>query len=171
VAIEGKPLTWLNQLTDRNLHLVPVEYAKTLHDDYLPSKLSAADYPNLVPEGGQVETIAAEAVLAAYNWAPNTDRYRRLSLLVDQLFTKIEQLQRPPFHPKWTEFAVRAQVAGWTRFRVAQEWLDRNLPPTAAVSAASGAVPPRELAKQDGALYRQFLEWRAKEPVGKKASR
>ena len=161
VAIEGKPLTWLNQLTDRNLHLVPVEYAKTLHDDYLPSKLSAADYPNLVPEGGQVETIAAEAVLAAYNWAPNTDRYRRLSLLVDQLFTKIEQLQRPPFHPKWREFAVRAQVAGWTRFRAAQEWLDRNMPPTASVSAASGAVPPREMATQGDVLYRQFLEWRA----------
>jgi branched-chain amino acid transport system substrate-binding protein len=161
VAIEGKPLTWLNQLTDRDLHLVPVEYAKTLHDDYLPSKLSAADYPNLVPEGGQVETIAAEALLAAYNWAPNTDRYRRLSLLVDQLFTKIEQLQRPPFHPKWREFAVRAQVAGWTRFRAAQEWLDRNMPPTASVSAASGAVPPRELATQEDVLYRQFLEWRA----------
>jgi branched-chain amino acid transport system substrate-binding protein len=161
VAIEGKPLTWLNQVSDRNLHLVPVEYARSLHDDYLPSKLTAADYPNLVPEGGQVDTIAAEAVLAAYNWAPNTDRYRRLQLLVDQLFTGIERLQRPPFHPKWKEFAVRAQVAGWTRFRAAQEWLDRNMPPTASVSAASGAVPPRELATQEDVLYRQFLEWRA----------
>ena len=70
VAIEGKPLTWLKQITDRNLHLVPVEYARTLQEEYLPSKLSAADYPNLVPLGGKVDTIAAEAVLAAYNWAP-----------------------------------------------------------------------------------------------------
>jgi branched-chain amino acid transport system substrate-binding protein len=162
VAIEGKPLPWLSQLTDRNLHLVPVEYAKDLHDDYLPSKLSAFDYPNLVPAGGQVDTIAAEAVLAAYNWAPNTDRYRRLSLLVDQLFTKIEQLQRPPFHPKWKEFAVRASVAGWTRFRGAQEWLDRNMPPSAAVSAASGAAPvPTAAPRENDALYREFLEWRA----------
>ena len=28
VAIEGKPVQWLSQITDRNLHLVPVEYAK-----------------------------------------------------------------------------------------------------------------------------------------------
>ena len=162
VAIEGKPLPWLSQLTDRNLHLVPVEFAKNLHEDYLPSKLSAFDYPNLVPAGGQVDTIAAEAVLAAYNWAPNTDRYRRLQLLVDQLFTKIEQLQRPPFHPKWKEFAVRASVAGWTRFRAAQEWLDRNMPPSAAVSAASGAAPAPETApRENDALYREFLEWRA----------
>ena len=29
VTIEGKPLPWLNQITDRNLHLVPVDYAKS----------------------------------------------------------------------------------------------------------------------------------------------
>ncbi|MBR1124190.1 ABC transporter substrate-binding protein [Bradyrhizobium lablabi] len=162
VTIEGKPLTWLSQLTDRNLHLVPVDYAKSLHEEYLPSKISAADYPNLVPEGGYVDTIAAEAVLASYNWAPNTDRHRRLSLLVDQLFTGISQLQRPPFHPKWKEFTPRAPVAGWTRFKAAQDWLDRNMPPSAAVSAASGAVPQADPARNNEALYREFLEWRAK---------
>jgi branched-chain amino acid transport system substrate-binding protein len=169
VAIEGKPLQWLNQINDRNLHLLPVEYAKPLHEEYLPSKLSSADYPNLVAEGGGVETIAAEAVLASYNWPPNSDRYRRLSLLVDTMFDKVTQLQRPPFHPKWKELAPRATVAGWTRFKASQDWLDRNMPPGAAVSAASGAVPapaPAATAfdatpQQRDPLYREFLEWRA----------
>ena len=116
VAIEGKPLQWLNQINDRNLHLVPVDYAKPLQEEYLPSKLGSVDYPGLVAEGGFVETIAAEAVLASYNWAPNSDRYRRLSLLVDTMFDKVAQLQRPPFHPKWKEMAPRATVSGWTRF-------------------------------------------------------
>jgi branched-chain amino acid transport system substrate-binding protein len=150
---------------------VPVEYAKPLQEEYLPSKLGSADYPGLVAEGGFVETIAAEAVLASYNWAPNSDRYRRLSLLVDTMFDKVAQLQRPPFHPKWKEMAPRATVSGWTRFKSAQEWLDRNmpLPPGSAVSAASGAVAPppivaapTALAPQDrDPLYREFLEWRA----------
>jgi len=169
VAIEGKPLQWLNQINDRNLHLVPVEYAKPLHDEYLPSKLSSADYPNLIAEGGAVETIAAEAVLASYNWPPNSDRYRRLSLLVDTMFDKVTQLQRPPFHPKWKELAPRATVAGWTRFKGSQDWLDRNMPPPAgaAVSAASRAAPgPAATAfdatpQQRDRLYREFLEWRA----------
>jgi branched-chain amino acid transport system substrate-binding protein len=164
VAIEGKPLQWLNQINDRNLHLVPVEYAKTLQEEYLPSKLSSADYPNLVAEGGSVETVAAEAVLASYNWAPNSDRYRRLSLLVDTMFDKVAQLQRPPFHPKWKEMAPRATISGWTRFKAAQEWLDRNMPLAAgsAVSAASGAAPATALAPQErDPLYREFLEWRA----------
>ena len=162
VAIEGKPVQWLNQINDRNLHLVPVEYAKNLQEEYLPSKLSSQDYPNLVADGASVETISAEAVLASYNWAPNSDRYRRLALLVDTMFDKVTQLQRPPFHPKWKEMAPRATVSGWTRFKAAQEWLDRNMPASASVSAASGAVSqqPPAAAPQD-ALYREFLEWRA----------
>jgi hypothetical protein len=85
------------------------------------------------------------------------------------MFDKVAQLQRPPFHPKWKEMAPRATVSGWTRFKAAQEWLDRNmpLPAGAAVSAASGsasrpAAAPTALAPQDrDPLYREFLEWRA----------
>jgi branched-chain amino acid transport system substrate-binding protein len=163
VAVEGKPLQWLSQVKDPNLHLVPVEYERPLHDEYLPSKLSSADYPNLVSDAAPVDTIAAEAVLASYNWQPTSDRYRRLSLLVDSLFTRIAQLQRPPFHPKWREVALKAPVAGWTRFQAAQEWLDRNFP-SAETAAASAAVEvPRPARPQDrnGPLFREFLEWRA----------
>jgi hypothetical protein len=170
VAIEGKPVQWLSQINDRSLHLVPVDFAKPLQDEYLPSKMSSADYPNLIADGASVETIAAEAVLASYNWAPNSDRYRRLSLLVDTMFDKVAQLQRPPFHPKWKEMAPRATVSGWTRFKAAQEWLDRNMPLSAGTAAASGAVPPTATAiarpsglapQERDPLYREFLEWRA----------
>jgi branched-chain amino acid transport system substrate-binding protein len=176
VAIEGKPVQWLSQVNDRNLHLVPVEYAKNLQEEYLPSKLSSQDYPNLVGDGASVETVAAEAVLASYNWAPTSDRYRRLSLLVETMFDKVTQLQRPPFHPKWKEMAPRATVSGWTRFKAAQEWLDRNMPLSSGTSAVSGAVPPSlprvsagsaALAPQDrDPLYREFLEWRANRAKG-----
>jgi hypothetical protein len=81
------------------------------------------------------------------------------------LFTHMSQLQRPPYHPKWQELAPLAPVAGWTRFRTAQEWVDRNTPMASAAPAAvagpdtsaPGAVSPRA----DPALYREFLEWRA----------
>ena len=164
VAVEGKPLQWLSQVNDPNLHLVPVEYEKSLNEEYLLSKFTSADYPNLVSDSAPVDTIAAEAVLAAYNWQPTSDRYRRLALLVDSLFGRIAQLQRPPFHPKWKEVAMKAPVAGWTRFQAAQEWLDRNYPPAASTAAASAAAevpraggPPN----RDDPLYREFLEWRA----------
>jgi branched-chain amino acid transport system substrate-binding protein len=160
IAVEGKPLQWLGQVNDPNLHLVPVAYDKSLRDDYLPSQLTAVDYPNLISGNAPVDTISAEAVLASYNWQPGSDRFRRLSLLVEQLFGKMSQLQRPPYHPKWQELAPMAPVAGWTRFRTAQEWLDRNTPMASAnVPAPAQASGPA--ARDDTALYREFLEWRA----------
>ncbi len=133
IAVEGKPLQWLGQVSDPNLHLVPVEYDRELRDEYLPSQLTALDYPNLISTSAPVDTIAAEAVLASYNWQPGSDRYRRLSLLVESLFTHMAQLQRPPYHPKWMEFAPLAPLAGWTRFRTAQEWVNAHTPMAAAV--------------------------------------
>src|SRR5260370_1420612 len=113
----GQPVQWLPQVNDPNLHLVPVDYDKSLRDDYLPAQLSSEDYPNLVSGANTVDTIAGEAVLAAYNWQPGNDRYRRLALLVESLFSRMAQLQRPPFHPTWQELAPLAPAAGWTRFK------------------------------------------------------
>ena len=117
VTIEGKPLPWLNQLTDRNLHLVPVEYAKPLREEYLPSKITAADYPNLVPEGGHVDTIAAEAVLASYNWAAE---HRPLSPLVAAGRIRCSPGSRNCSGrrsiPSGRSSRLRASVEGWTRF-------------------------------------------------------
>jgi branched-chain amino acid transport system substrate-binding protein len=160
IAVEGKPLQWLSQVNDPNLHLVPVEYERPLREEYLPAQLSSEDYPNLISGSAPVGTIAAEAVLASFNWQPGSDRYRRLALLVDSLFSHIPQLQRPPFHPKWQELAPVAPVAGWTRFKAAQEWVDRHTPvASAATTSALGAQAGNP--QENQALYREFLEWKA----------
>jgi hypothetical protein len=65
-------------------------------------------------------------VLAAYNWAPNTERRRKLALFVDAFFTKFAALQNPPFHPKWKEVSLPAPLAGWNRLPLAQQWLDKH---------------------------------------------
>ncbi|MGJ4947951.1 ABC transporter substrate-binding protein [Bradyrhizobium sp. HKCCYLS20291] len=162
IAVEGKPLQWLSQVNDPNLHLVPVEYDKTLHDEYLPAQLSADDYPNLVNRSAPVNTIAAEALLASYNWQPGSDRHRRLSLLVEALFGDLQALQRPPFHPKWQEVAPLAPIAGWTRFKTAQDWLDRNMPAAQVLGANAQVNDSRPSGTpSDPKLFREFLEWRA----------
>jgi hypothetical protein len=66
------------------------------------------------------------AVLAAYNWAPNTDRYRKLALFVDAFFTKFPAFQNPPFHPKWKEVSLAAPLAGWQRLGAAKQWLEAH---------------------------------------------
>ena len=182
IAVEGKPLSEIAQISGNGLHFVPVNYAKALEDDYLPAQLTAEDYPNLIAPGQSIDTVAVSAVLAVYNWTQRTDRYRRLVLFVDTFFAKIKALQRPPFHPKWREVALRAPLAGWTRFPPAETWLDRNktLPPAEAKNDLErtndlAALFSQFLEFQSNndlrrtqnreALFRKFLDWRRQQPA------
>src|SRR3979409_653066 len=126
IAVQGKPAKALSLFKDDRLHLVPVEYAKPLQNDYLPAGLSAKDYPNLISDQEQVDTIAVPAVLAAYNWGPKTERYRKLAVFVDAFFTKFPTFQNPPFHPKWKEVSLSAPLPDWQRFPAAKQWLDSH---------------------------------------------
>src|ERR1700756_5190209 len=64
MAVEGKPVPWLKEVNDPNLHLVAVDYDKALREDYLPAELSAEDYPNLIAPSTRVGALGAEALLA-----------------------------------------------------------------------------------------------------------
>jgi TRAP transporter TAXI family solute receptor len=186
IAVQGKPSKAVTQVKDDRLHLVPVEYDKSLQGDYLPATLSAKDYPNLISEQEQqVDTIAVPAVLAAYNWAPNTDRYRKLTQFVDAFFTKFPTFQNPPFHPKWKEVSLSAPLPGWQRLPSAKQWLDQHgiepvarnrfdefpkqtpaaspRPAAAAVqpSAAPSAAAQAPAANDQEALFKQFQAWEA----------
>src|SRR5712672_2484102 len=186
IAVQGKPSRAVSQFRDDRFHLVPVDYAKPLQGDYLPASLSAKDYPNLISDQEQVDTIAVPAVLAAYNWAPNTERYRKLSLFVDNFFTKFPTFQNPPFHPKWKEVSLSAPLPGWQRLPSAKQWLDQHgiepvarnrfeeFPKPAPAPAAAAVMPrqapaavqpaaaaqPQSPADQE-ALFKQFQAWEA----------
>jgi TRAP transporter TAXI family solute receptor len=173
IVVGGKPYKSVSTfVNDGRFHLVNVNYDRPLQTDYLPAALTSKDYPNLIAEGERVDTIAVPAVLAAYNWAPGSDRYRKLSQFVDGFFTKFPSLQNPPFHPKWKETSLSAPLAGWTRLPYAQQWLDQhNLQPVArtkfdefmkqnpapAPAAKGGAQSEADRA----ALFRQFQAWQA----------
>src|SRR5215475_4908212 len=127
IVTGGKPYKSVSNFkNDGRFHLARVEYAKPLQGDYLPATLTSKDYPNLIAEGETVDTIAVPAVLAAYNWSPDTERSRRLALFVDAFFTKFTALQNPPFHPKWKEISLTAPLAGWNRLPLAQQWLVKH---------------------------------------------
>jgi TRAP transporter TAXI family solute receptor len=127
IVVGGKPYASVKNFNnDGRFHLAAVDYARPLQSDYLPATLTSKDYPNLIAEGETLDTIAVPAVLAAYNWPPNTERRRKLALFVDAFFTKFPALQNPPFHPKWKEVSLPAPLAGWNRLPLAQEWLDKH---------------------------------------------
>ncbi|WP_211259594.1 TAXI family TRAP transporter solute-binding subunit [Belnapia moabensis] len=128
VFITSKPVdAFLRGRWEAGFKFLPVDIADAdFSNVYLPSTLTSRDYPQLIPEGQNVSTIAIPTILAAYNWPQGSDRYGRLVRLVDYLFSRIDQFQAQGFHPAWREVNLAAQVPGLRRFPPAQEWLDRN---------------------------------------------
>jgi TRAP transporter TAXI family solute receptor len=167
IVTGGKPYRSVSNFkNDGRFHLARVEWAKPLQNDYLPATLTSKDYPNLIAEGDTVETIAVPAVLAAYNWAPNTDRYRKLTQFVEAFFTKFPTFQNPPFHPKWKEVSLSAPLADWQRLPYAEQWLkshnveavtrsrfDEFLKQTPSAAATIKSDSDRET------LFKQFQQW------------
>jgi TRAP transporter TAXI family solute receptor len=167
IVVGGKPYKSVSTFSnDGRFHLATVDYAKPLQSDYLPASLTSKDYPNLIKEGETVDTIAVPAVLAAYNWGPKTDRYRKIAQFVDAFFTKFPALQNPPFHPKWKEVSLAAPLAGWNRLPVAQQWLDSHgvEPVTRQRFEAFLKQNPAAAKVSDTdreALFKQFQAWDA----------
>jgi len=108
------------------LHLVSIPYEKVLWDLYWPSQFTSEEYPNLVPSGQTVETLATGVILASYNWPENTERYRKVAKFTEAFFSKNEEFSKPPRNPKWRDMNISAKVLGWTRFKAAQDWLDAH---------------------------------------------
>jgi TRAP-type uncharacterized transport system substrate-binding protein len=120
------PLARNIQNENGRLHLVPIPYNSNLWDIYLPSKLTSDEYPNLIPRGETVETLATSAILASFNWPENSERYAKVAKFTEAFFSKHTEFLKPPRNPKWRDMNIAATVLGWTRFKGAQEWLDRN---------------------------------------------
>jgi TRAP transporter TAXI family solute receptor len=177
VLIAGKPAAAMTKLRAADgFRFLPVPFSKPLQSEYLPAVLSHGDYPGMVDSGHDVDTVAMSAVLIAYNWPRDSDRYRRIANFVKAFFPKLAELQKPPRHPKWRETNLAAVLPGWTRFPAAEEWLKthRQQPPAAdntrrqfdqflAARRASGAGGDASNADDRNQLFEEFIKWQAQE--------
>jgi uncharacterized protein len=149
--------------------LLPIPLEGPMLEDYVPATFTSADYPNLIPPGQTVETVAVPTALVAYNWPHNHDRYRRIAKFVDAFFTKFESFHKPPRHVRWKAVNLAAELKGWTRLKAAQDWLDKaptqrpspsgspGIDTVLARTQAARAAPGRPVEQER--LFQQFLEW------------
>src|SRR5437868_4700653 len=104
VRVIGRPIDFFAKMpASSGLHFVPIPFSKIFADYYTLGELTSKEYPALVPDGQPVDTLAVPAVLAAFHWPKNTDRYKRVEKFTDALFTKWDKFREPPRHPKWRD--------------------------------------------------------------------
>ena len=126
VFVGGKPLSLVLQVAENdNLALLGVPLEQ-VGGAYLPATLDASDYPQLIAETTEVPTVAVGSVMAVYNWAPDHPRHQKVKRFVDRFFDNFDTFLHDPYHPKWHEVDLRAELPGWQRFGPAQEWLSSN---------------------------------------------
>src|SRR6267142_3355325 len=125
--VAGKPAPlFCNIAAEEGLHFLAVPLNPAVTAAYVPTRLSAQDYPGLVPADRPVDTVAIGTVLAAANLQYGSERYRNLVNFVDAFFTGFQLLLDPGHHPKWQEVNLMAELPGWRRFPPAEQWLQRN---------------------------------------------
>jgi uncharacterized protein len=182
VFLLAKPAPSLAQVKGEGLHILSIPFTEEFFDLYVPSESTSNDYPNLIPADQKVQTLAVGNLLAVFNWPESSERYRKIARFVDAFFSRFPELQKPGFYSRWKDVNLAAVVPGWTRFKPAQEWLDKHplsKPDDVAKSVVGtadqnvlrekfNAFVAQEKASGSAAslsqdeLYQKFLEWQKK---------
>jgi len=174
--VAGKPAPLFMSLKGEDgLHFLAVPFNQAANSAYAPTRLTAADYPGLVPQGRAIETVAVGSVLAVADLRQLPERYRNVVNFVDVFFTGFQTLQTPGHHPKWQDVNLAADLPGWHRFAPAEQWLQRNMqianapkPDDLKAMFASfidehrhsaGGAPMTDKEKED--LFQQYSRWQS----------
>ena len=172
--VAGKPAPLFSSLKgEGRLHFLPIPVNEAVASVYIPTRLSAADYPDLIPQNESVDTVAVGNVLAVADLRQSTQRSRNVANFVDIFFTGFQSLLEPGHHPKWDEVNIAAEVAGWRRYAPADQWLQRNMqiakrpnPETLRtmfshfLDERRQALGGAAMSQQDkDALFQQFQSW------------
>jgi TRAP-type uncharacterized transport system, periplasmic component len=110
---------------NRRLHLVSIPYDQRLQDLYLPSEFTSDEYPNLIPPGEKVDTVAAGILLGCSigrKKARGTRRWRGSSM---RCFPESTNSPNRRATRNGRRRVFPRSYPGWQRFKPAQDWIDR----------------------------------------------
>jgi uncharacterized protein len=177
--VAGKPAPVFCDLIGENgLHFLPIPSNVVIGAGYAPARLTAGDYPGLVPYNQPVDTVAVGTLLAVAEVQAGSDRYRSVANFVDAFFSGFQSLLLPGHHPKWQEIKIMTELPGWRRFPPAAQWLHRNAQITTGsdieglkanfsrfVEERQQASGGRPLSQQEkDQLFDQFKHWASERP-------
>ncbi len=168
--VTGKPARAFADVRPQDgLRLVSIPYNEALQQNYLPSSFTEQDYAAMVPPGTEVETVAVGAVMAVFNWANGSRRYKKVERFIEAFFSQFADFQKSPRHKKWHEVNLAAKVPGWERFGAADVWLESNAQVASVelestfqqfLDNQSDTTTGAQLsASEREELFQQFLRW------------
>ena len=123
LLIGAKPMPLVSEIAkDGSLRLLNIPFAPALEESYGPTAFRAEDYPNIVPPGVVVESLAISAVLVA-GARDREGSAQRVAKLVPNLLSAISERPMANAHSGWGQVNLAATLPTWTRLAAADEWL------------------------------------------------
>jgi uncharacterized protein len=177
--VAGKPAPLFCDLIGENgLHFLPIALDPAVSAGYVSARLTAADYPGIVPYNQPIDTVAVGTVLAVNNLTAGSERYRNVASFVEAFFSGFQNLLQPGRHPKWHEVDITGDLPGWRRFPPAAQWIQRKAPVAVAPNLEglkanflrfmddrrkANGEPPLTQQERDQ-LFDQFKGWASDHP-------
>jgi uncharacterized protein len=148
--VAGKPAPFFRELeSNGGVHFLAIPLDAKVIAAYVPTRINATDYPNLVSQDQAVDTVAVGNVLAVASLNPHSTRYKNVANFVDVFFTEFPSLLEPGHHSKWHEVNLAADFPGWRRFPPAEQWLKHNT-----------SVAPQISSQDLRAIFERFIDER-----------
>jgi uncharacterized protein len=159
-CVTAKPAPLFSALRQRDgFHLLAIPLTKeVLASSYTPAKITAEDYPGLVPSSEPIDTVSVGTALMVANLMPGSERSRNVASFVEAFFTQFSHLEEPGHHPKWQEVNISAELPGWKRYPPAETWLKRYLVASHSTAGSGSSIDERELRE----IFSKFLDERSR---------
>ncbi|MGI9479398.1 MAG: TAXI family TRAP transporter solute-binding subunit, partial [Hyphomicrobiaceae bacterium] len=132
LIMSGRPNPLLDEIRDGGpLKFIDIPFSDALPKTYFPIELTSADYPDLILPGQTIKTIATPSIMMVYDFPENNPRRAKITRFIDAFLGRLQDLQRPPRHPRWRDVNLGAAIAGLQRYQTVAQWLLTNKPPKA----------------------------------------
>ena len=158
--------------SDGHYHLVAIPSSPALEQFYAPTRVAAADRPNLVVANDSVETVAEPMALVALDAAAGSPRAEALGRTARVFFDSYDAFLSGERDAHWRDVNLAADAsvpdAAWQRLPAAQGWLDEHKTSVdasldafrvSAKSAADASGGPK--AEDSDRLYNDLTRWRS----------
>jgi hypothetical protein len=172
VLVQRKPARLFYDLhVEDRLHFLPVSMTPNLLAIYEQAQIRPADYPLLIPaaeagRGRPIATLKVSRVLAAFNWAPESDRFPVVQSFAEAHLRSQPALKSAGRHPNWRQTDLAQPVPGWTPYAGPNALTAISPRPNGTRKERAGAPAPIEgildLRNTDQ-LYREYLRWRERD--------
>ncbi|MGI9478568.1 MAG: hypothetical protein ACR2PI_17835 [Hyphomicrobiaceae bacterium] len=132
MIMSGRPNPLLDEIRDGGpLKFIDIPFSDVLPKTYFPIELTSADYPDLILPGQTIKTIATPSIMMVYDFPESNPRRAKITRFIDAFLGRLQDLQRPPRHPRWRDVNLGAAIAGLERYQTVAQWLLTNKPPKA----------------------------------------